>query len=361
MSQPRSGHSSYSAATAQDELNPAMALRLLATGHYIAQVVYVAAQLRLADLLANGPRSAEDLAREAGVHAPSLYRLQRVLAAHGVLDEVAPGQFALTPVGAYLRSDDPGSMRDAVLMWGSEHFWQSVGDLLHCIQTGDNAVQHLLGVATPFEYYQTHPELGAMMNAGWAALAHGYPEEVAAAYDFSQINTLVDVGGNRGQVLAPILQAYPALHAILYDLPNVVAAAAPFLEAAGVADRCTLVGGDMFVEIPEGGDVYMLSRVIHDWDDAKAASILLAARKAMRPDTTVLIIERVLPALLDQSPNVQVTLQSDLNMLLRLGGRERTDAEYEALLGITGFVVERVVTTPSGYSVVQARPATPGH
>src|SRR5579884_3630200 len=260
MSKPESTHR---ATVATGDTNPATTLRLLATGHFVAQAVYVAARVGLADLLADGPKSADDLASRTGTHRPSLYRLLRMLAAHGVLTESAPYQFALTPVGALLASGGSDSMRDAVLMWGSEHFWQSVGDLLHAVQTGESAVQHLFGVATPFEYYDSHPNVGAMMNAGWAALARGYPDEVAAAYDFSHATVLVDIGGNRGQVLAPILRANANLRGILYDLLRVIAAAPPFLQAEGVADRCTLVDGDMFVEVPEGGDVYMLSRVIH--------------------------------------------------------------------------------------------------
>lgn len=343
--------------TTATEVSASVTLRQLATGYQISQAVYVAARLGLADLMTEGPKTAEELAQATSAHAPSLYRLLRVLTAFGVFDEDTPGRFALTSVGACLRTDSPDSQRDAVLMWGSENFWQTARDLLHCVQTGETAIQHLFGVASPFEYYQLHPDLGAMMNAGWAALAHGFPDEVAAAYDFTGARTLVDVGGNRGQVLAPILQAYPDLRGILYDLPRVIAAATPFLEAAGVADRCTLVGGNMFDEIPSGGDIYLLSRVIHDWDDARALAILRACRAAMRPQAVLLLVERALPQHLDHSPNVQVSVQGDLTMLIRAGGRERTDAEYAVLLAAAGFAFKAATITTSGYDIIEAAPA----
>jgi hypothetical protein len=177
---------------------------------------------------------------------------------------------------------------------------------------------------------------------------------VVAAYAFPASATVVAVGGNRGQILAPILRAYPSLRGVLFDVPNVVAVAGLFLEEAGVLDRCTLVGGDMFAEVPSGGDIYLLSRVIHDWDDAKATAILQTCRRAVRSQTTLLLVEWALPATLDHSANVQVSVQGDLNMLIRTGGRERTGAEYEALLTAADFALERIIPTPSGYSVIKS-------
>jgi hypothetical protein len=309
--------------------------------------------------LAGGPRAADELATVTSTHAPSLFRLLRALTAFGVFEEVAPGRFALTPIGDGLRADALHSLRDAVVMWGSENDWQTTADLLHCIQTGETAVQHLFGVDTPFAYYQAHPELCALMNAGWAAIAHDLPQAVVAAYDFPASATVVDVGGNRGQLLGPILRAYPSLRGVLFDLPDVIAVAAPYLEAVGVLDRCTLVSGDMFAAVPSGGDIYLLSRVIHDWDDAQATAILRTCRRSMRPQTTLLLIERVVPATLDPSANVQVRVQSDLNMLIRAGGREHTDAEYEALLAAAGFALDRIIPTPSGFSVITSRAVEP--
>lgn len=341
--------------TPSTDTSARIALRQLATAYQISQAVSVAARLGLAELLADGPRAADELAALTGTHTPSLFRLLRALTAFGVFDEVAPGRFALTPIGDGLRADALHSLRDAVVMWGSENFWQTTADLLHCVQTGETAMQHLFGVDTPFAYYQAHPELGAIMNAGWAATAHDLPQAVVAAYDFPASATVVDVGGNRGQLLGPILRANLSLRGVLFDLPQVITVAAPFLDKAGVLDRCTFVSGDLFADIPPGGDIYLLSRIIHDWNDAQATAILRNCRRAMRPQATLLLVERVLPATLDHSADVQVSVQSDLNMLIRVGGRERTDPEYAALLAAAGFALERIIPTPSGFSVITSR------
>ena len=341
-------------ATASIDLDAPAALERLVNGYKIAQAVYVAARLGVADRLADGPRTVAELARTTDTHAPSLSRLLRALAAFGVLDQVAQDQFALTSMGACLRTDAPNSIRDGVLMWGSPNFWQTITDLLHCVQTGETALKHLFGAATPFAYYQQHPELAATMNAGWAALGGIRARAVVAAYDFSSCRLLVDVGGNRGQLLAPILQAYPALRGVLFDLPHVVVEAAPFLERAGVVARCRVEGGDMFAEIPSGGDTYLLSAVLHDWEDEQALAILRSCRRVMAPGATLLLVERVLPAILDRSAASQEAVLGDLTMLLRTGGRERTDAEYAALLAAAGFTLERIIPAPAGYSVIKS-------
>lgn len=345
------------------DLSAPVALLHLMSTYQITQAIYVATRLGVAELLADGPKTAEELAQATGTHGPSLSRLLRALAAYGVFDEVAPGQFALTSLGACLREDAPHSVRDGVLMWGSPHYWQTTADLLRCVQTGESAFSHLFGTATSFEYYRTHPEEGAMMHAGWAAAGRMRAEAVLGAYDFSASGTLVDLGGNRGQLLVPILHAYPTVRGVLCDLPHVVEEATPFLERAGVADRCTVVGGDIFTEVPAGGDTYLLSLVIHDWDDAAALTILRNCRRAMRPHATLLLVERVVPTPLDQSVAAQQAVITDLVMLLMTGGRERTESEYAALLAAADFALEGIIPTQAGYSLVQstagiAAPAT---
>lgn len=358
MSQLHSAQPASPTTSASDPDAPAR-LQHLATSYQISQAIFAAAHLGVADLLADGPKAAEEVARASGAHAPSLFRLLRALAAYGVLDEVAPGQFGLTPMGACLRADAPNSLRDAMLMWGSEHFWQAAADLLHCVQTGESATQHLDGTANSFEYYHAHPEVGAMMNAGWAALAHVLAQEIVTAYDFSAAGTIVDVGGNRGQILAPILQAYSQPRGVLFDLPHIVEQAGPLLQQAGVDDRCARVGGDMFAEVPPDGDIYLLSRVIHDWDDDHSLAIIQSCRRAMRPDATLLLIERALPASVDHSPATQAAVTLDLIMLLRTGGRERTESEYAALLAAAGLALRRTTQTPSGFSIMSSSPIMP--
>jgi hypothetical protein len=337
------------------ESDPAAARAVLelAKAYRVSQALYVATRLGVAGLLGDGPMSAEELARVAGAHGPSLRRLLRALAAFGVFDEVEPGRFALTAMGACLRADAADSMREAVLMWGSENMWRTWGGLLHCIETGESAMSHAFGTPNAFEYYAQHPEVGAVMQAGFTAQARGLAQAVAVAFDFQDGGTVVDVGGGRGLLLATILRAHPALRGVLFDQPDVVEGAVPLLEGAGVADRCGIVAGDMFAEVPAGGDTYVLSRVIHDWDDERAGAILRSCRRAMRPGASLLLVERVLPARVVPSATVQEQTLSDLNMLVRTGGHERTEGEFRALLGAAGFALERIIPTETTYSVVE--------
>jgi hypothetical protein len=338
---------------AESDLAMRVELLQLATGYRVSQAIYVAARLGVADLLADGQKSSEDLARDTSAHAPSLARLLRALVALGLLREAEPDRFALTTLGAYLQADHPQSLRDAVLMFGSEDFWRTWGDLVHCVETGESATSHLFGVPNAFAYYAQHPDVNAMMNAGFVANGRVGADAVVAAYDFAASGTLVDVGGGQGQLLAAILHAHPALHAILFDQPHVVVGARPLLEAAGVADRCQIVGGDLFTELPAGGDTYLLMNVIHDWDDAQALAILRNCHRAMRPQTTILLIEQMLPTHIVPSATAQSQTLADLNMLVRTGGQQRTEEEFRALLGAVGFDLVNVVATQTAYSVIR--------
>ena len=332
---------------------PSGALMRLVTGYQVTQAIYVAAALGIADLLGDSPKSSAELAEATGTHASSLYRLLRALAAFGVFDEVEQDRFTLTPLSACLRADAPDGIRSLVLMYGSENFWRTWGELLHSVRTGQSAFGHLFVTSNVFDYYAQHPELEAVVNAGMAALAASFAAAVVEAYDFSGVGTLVDVGGGRGLLLATILRAHPRLRGVLFDLPYVVRVAAPLLEEAEVADRCEIVGGDVFESIPPGGDAYLLSRVIHDWDDQRAVALLAACRGAMPRGAKLLLVERVLPSRADGSAVNQARLLSDLNMLVRTGGRERTVDEYRALLDATGFQLTRLIPTPTEVSIVE--------
>lgn len=338
------------------DVSPATELMRLLRGYQLSQAILVAAQLGVADALAGGNTSSEQLARATGTHAPSLYRLLRTLSAAGVLDEVAPDRFALTPLGACLRVDDPDSIRDTVLMWGSGNFWQTWGDLAHCVQTGESALSHLFGITNPFAYYVQRPELNAVMNAGFAAGVRSISRAAVAAYDFSASGTIVDVAGGVGQLLATILRANPAARGMLFDQPHVVAQAAPLLEREGVADRCAVMAGDMFAEVPSGGDTYILSRVILDWDDTHATTILRNCRQAMPPHGTLLLIANILPERIEHSATAVERTLADLNMLVRTGGHERTEAEYRSLLSAAGFTVGGITPMATIHSVIAARP-----
>ena len=337
---------------------PAAALLLLATGYQASQTLFVAAKLGLADLLAGGPRSAEDLAAATGSHVPSLRRLLRALAAFDVMTESGDGLFALGPLGGCLRTGAPGWMRSLVLMYGHEDHWRTWGELEHCVRTGETAAEHLFGGRDAFARYAADPALGAAMNEGLTALSATVAEALVAAYDFSDRGRLVDVGGGQGQLLAAILRSNPTLRGTLFDLPPVVEGAPRVLAEAGVADRCEVVGGDVFTGVPAGGGLYLLSRVLNSFDDVRAAAILVNCRRAMGArGAGLLLAERVLPERIEPTPALQSRVLADLNMLVRTGGRDRSEAELRVLLSMAGLRLRRVVPTGGPVSLVEAAAA----
>jgi O-methyltransferase domain/Dimerisation domain len=329
---------------------PQLALQQLIQGFQVTQCIYVAAKLGIADLLKDGPRTSEDLAQATATHAPSLYRVLRLLTAVGLLTEGEADSFALTPLGTYLQTGVAGSMHDTVLCYSEKPVWHIWGALLHSVQTGEPSCEHVCGLKV-WDYYAQHPQEAVlfhnMMTEGTASVA----PTVAATYDFSATQTLVDVGGGHGQMLASILQAHPTLHGVLFDLPNVVKGAPPLLEGAGVANRCQVIGGDAFTAVPAGYDTYLLSRVIHDWDDEHAIVLLSRCHQAMEPRGKVLLVERVIRT--GSTPQVLV-LEADVNMLVWAGGKERTDAEYRTLLGAAGFELTRLIPVLTPFYVIEA-------
>jgi O-methyltransferase domain/Dimerisation domain len=330
---------------------PQLVLQQLIQGFQVTQCIYVAAKLGIADLLRDGPRTSEDLAQVTGTHAPSLYRVLRLLTATGLLTEGEAHSFALTPLGTYLQIGVPGSMRDTVLFYCDKPLWQVWGDLLHSAETGETGYQHVFGLSL-FDYNVQHPEHATLFNHMMTEWTASVAPTVAAAYDFSATATLVDVGGGHGQMLASILQAHPTLHGVLFDLPNVVKGAPPLLEAAGVAGRCEVLGGDAFTAVPADHETYLLSRVIHDWDDERALALLTRCHHAMKPRGKVLLVERVI--LTGTTPQVLV-LESDVQMLVVApGGKERTDAEYRALLNAAGFELTQLIPVLPPFYVIEA-------
>jgi hypothetical protein len=304
-------------------------------GYRNTALLYVAAKLGLADLLADGPRSSAELARSLGAHAPSLHRVMRGLVMLGVCSEEHDGRFNLTTLGTWLRADAPGSLRGWAILCGEEHVgaW---GGLLHSAMTGGTAFNRVFGMSG-WEHRQQH-------GTAWAT------GSILAAYDFSSFRTVADVGGGHGMLLAAILKAYPSVAGILFDQPHVVAGALSHLEAAGVAARCKVVGGSFFDRMPDGADVHILKHVIHDWDDDRGLAILRNCHSASKEQGTLLLIERVMPVRVEEDPDVIMT---DLHMLALTGGRERSEGEYGALLAASGFRLKRVIPTKSGFSIIE--------
>jgi hypothetical protein len=340
------------------QLAAAEALRL-ATAYQASRALHVALRMSIPDLLADGPRSLEDLARNTGSHALSLRRLLRALAAYGVFSEAADDHFALGPLGAVLRSDGPGSVRGLALMWGDEDYWLTWAELEHCVGTGRTAAEHLFGAEDAFRRYAADARFGAVFNAGMTVLSDTTAAAVVAAYDCSGAGLVVDVGGGQGRLIAAILRANPGLRGVLLDLPSVVAGAPRLLAEAGVAEHCEVVGGDMFAGVPEGGGLYILSRVIDSFDDARAVAVLTNCRRAMGERGRLLLVEPVLPDRVEglATPTIQADMLMDLNMLVRTGGRERTQAEYRAFLAAADLRLARIIATEGSVSLVEAVPA----
>lgn len=331
----------------EDPPAPVALLRLM-TGYWVSKALNVTAELGVADLFRDGPRTSDELAGMCGADPPTLYRLLRALASVGVFSEAPGRKFSLTPLAELLRSDNPGSMRALARMYGSEQY-RAWDGLLESVRTGAPAFDRVFG-ASYFDYLAQNPEASAVFNEAMTGWTTQVADAVVAAYDFTGAGTVVDVGGGHGLLLATILRAFPEAKGVLFDVPQVVAGSQPLLEAHGVAPRCETVGGDFFASVPPGGDVYLLAQILHDWDDDKSRLILGNCHRAMGTSGKLLVVEQVIPP--GNEPFLGKWL--DLHMLVLLTGRERTEAEYRELLGAAGFDLARVVPTWSGASIIEA-------
>ncbi len=329
-----------------------MALTRMVTGYWLARALHVVAELGVADLLRDGPRTSGDLADACGAHEPTLYRLLRALANEGVFEQFEGRRFGLTPLALALRSDDPSSMRSMVRMYGAEGQYTAWADLLASVRTGEPAFARRFGMSV-WEYRSSRRDLDAVFNEAMTSWTKEVANAVVSAYDFSGVQTVIDIGGGHGLLLASILRAYSNVTGVLLDLPRVIEGARPILEAAGVADRCQTLGQDFFQRIPDGGDAYVLAQVLHDWDDERCAAILKNCRQAMHPAAKLLVIEQVLPS--DSRASFANWL--DLHMLIMHGGRERTQSEYAALFNASGLQLSNVIPTESPATILEAIPA----
>ena len=334
-----------------DETSPRDTLLRMTNAFQVSQAIHVAAALGIADLLGDGPSSADELAEATGAHAPTLYRLLRALASVGVFAEKTDGRFGLTPLAERLRTDAPRSLRAWARLIGEPYGWRSWGHLLHSVRTGKPAFPELYGTSA-WEYRAEHPEEDAVFNAAMTALSSGVVDAVVRSYDFSGIGVLVDVGGGEGELLAAILAANPSLRGILFDQPHVVGTVGALLERAGVADRCQVVGGSFFEAVPTGADAYLLKSVIHDWDDAAAIEILHVCRAAMDNRGKLLVVEPIIRPGNDPDP----AKFTDLNMLVMLGAQERTADDFEMLYGEAGFKLSNIIRTGSPFNIIEGVP-----
>lgn len=335
--------------TPSTPLPPHAQLVQMGTAHWTSHILYVAAKLSLADHLAKGVNGVDELAAITKTHAPSLRRFLRTLGHLGLINEDAAGRLTLTPLGEALKIGAPGSARAAILTLASPWMMNGWTRLLESVQTGKPGLEETLGMPI-FDWLGQHPEEASLFSETMVSFHGAEPAAVAAAYDFSTMKTVVDIGGATGNLLAAILSRYPGLRGILYDLPNVVREAPALLQARGVVDRTTIVAGSFFDSVPSGGDAYLLSHIIHDWTEAQCLTILGHCRRAMAPASRVLIIEMVLPAGTAPHPGKML----DMMMLVGPGGQERTEPEYATLLSNAGLRLTKVVPTDSAVSIVEA-------
>ncbi|GIJ61219.1 methyltransferase [Virgisporangium aurantiacum] len=335
-----------------ESADPRRHLLGLINGFRISQALHVAAVLGLSDHLADGPRTAAELAAVTGCHPGSLHRLLRALATAGVYEQAADGRFACTPLGAELRA---GGLRDWAAFAGAPSMWQAWGALGHSVRTGGNAFASVHGEGV-WDYRAGNPAEGAAFDLAMAALSRPVAEAAVEAYDFGALTTVADIGGGNGALLATLLTRHPRLRGHLLDQPHVVAAAPALLAAAGVADRCEVHAGDLFTAVPPGADAYVLKSILHDWPDQEALAIARVCRHAMRPDSVLLVLERVLTGPPHPATDLPAAF-SDLNMLVGPGGQERTRDEYETLLREAGLHLTRVLPTTTEISIIEAVPA----
>ena len=290
---------------------------------------------------------ADEVAKKVGANPKALLRLMRNLAALGILTQDESRKFGLTPLGELLRDDNPESMKYGAIFAGEENY-KATGDLLHTVRTGETAFNHLYGKGH-FDWLTEHPDESSTFNKAMAQSLTRLKNPLES-YDFSGRHLIVDVGGGRGDLISSIIRANPTLKGILFDLPQGNREAPSLLKAKGVADRCQIKEGSFFDSVPEGGDVYVLSRILHDWPDDKVATILANCRKAIKEDGTLLIRDNVL------TDGDELGSQLDITMMIMTGGQERTESEWKNLIQSTGFALTKVHKKEGQLDLIEARP-----
>ncbi|MEV5839858.1 methyltransferase [Nocardia sp. NPDC052112] len=323
----------------------------LAEGWMMTQSLYTAAALGIADVLADGPLPADRIAGVVGADSDATYRLLRALASRGVFAERPDRRFALTPMADALRADSPTSVRPVLMMLGHPAVWAARGQLVHAVETGRSGHELAHGV-TGFDYLAQNPEFAIGFHEAMKATTRLSVGAILAAYDFDRFDRIVDVGGGSGYLLAAILRAAPRANGIVYDLDSATVTTAQIFERAGVAERGTVENGSFFDSAPPGADAYVLKHIIHDWPDEPALRILRSVRAAIVPNGRLILIECVVPP----RNRAHFSLWLDLEVMLAIGGRERTAGEYRDLLARGGFRLRRVVATAGPHSIIEAVP-----
>ncbi len=338
-----------SVATPEKTGIPPQALLVQMTfGFILSQAISVAAKLRLADLLAERPQTAEEIAADNDLHAPSLFRLMRALAKAGVLKRDEENRFSNTEISEFLRTDHPESLRAILHMICDREHWMAQGNLEHAVRTGECAFEHTFGMPA-FPYLAEHPKEARIFDEAMTSLSTGVGNAVAATYDFSGAETIADIGGGHGILISSVLKAYPDAKGILFDQEQVVEGAdLPARE--GVADRTEIVAGDFFADVPVEADIYLMKHIIHDWSDEQSVTILSNIAGSAKPGAKLLLIE----TLVEEKDVPSLSGLMDLNMLAMTTGKERTVSEYAGLMERSGWRFKAVYPTPSPMQIVEA-------
>lgn len=327
----------------RDGADPRQLVQLV-FGSMAAQTLRAATRMRVAELIGDKERTAAEVAAGAGARPEGMIRLLRALAGLGVVEERAPGTFAVTPVGALLDSGRPGNVAALVLAMADPTMLRGWEHLDEAVRTGEPTFDTVFGTDF-FGHLREHPEESVRFNAAMSQSTRATTTTLPRAFDFARFSTIADIGGGDGTLLSAVLMEHPGLTGIIYDTEEGVAQAPATLERHGLTERCSPVAGDFFRSAPEGADLYLLKSIVHDWSDERAVTILSNCRAVLPPDGRVLILEHVLPEAVDpEAPGFAYL--SDLNMLVNLGGRERTRADFDELCGRAGLAV--VSVTPLG-------------
>jgi O-methyltransferase domain/Dimerisation domain len=319
--------------------------------YWQSQLVFVAAKLRIADVLTDGPLTVDEIAVRVGAHAPSLRRVLRALASLGIFAADPHGRFHLNRLAQTLRSDHPESLRDFALMMVDEYNWSAWSALEHTVRTGDSAFEHVHG-APAFAWLREHPDKEQMFSASMSSLSAMENAAVARSYAFGKLERIVDVGGAQGHLLATILRSYVRLRGVLFDQPQVIGEAlkAGFVTSPDVNSRCEVAGGDFFESVPAGADAYLMKYIIHDWDDERCVRLLRNCREAMPANGRVLVVDHVV------APGNRFDWGKllDINMMVMLGSKERTKEEFRQLFSRAGLRLKRVIRTGTPLSILEA-------
>jgi O-methyltransferase domain/Dimerisation domain len=331
------------------QMPPEVALTQMIMGSVAAQSIYVAAKLGISDLLADGPKTVEELASATNTDTPSLYRVLRALASLGIYFEEENKKFRLTESAELLGSESSKSLRDMAIFMGEDWHWNVWGKTLFSVQTGKPAWAEVNG-QDPFPYLQANPEKARIFDKAMTSLSNLAIKAVVDGYDFSGVEKLIDIAGGQGRLLTGILDSNPSMRGVLFDLPHVLEGARKVVSSSPAAGRVEFASGDFFESVPAGGDAYIMKHIIHDWDDERAILILKNIKQAMNTGGRVLLVESVIaPA---NQPDFGKLM--DIEMLVSPGGKERTEEEYKELFAKSGLRFTRIIKTQSPYGVIEA-------